>query len=604
MLKKLTIDAYQRIANADLDLDQNAVHLFCGNNEAGKSSLMEAVAFALRGVSPRVAYKKDLSSLVFSGKKNGSVSLVMDGFDIKRTIKDAKLSTAAPLDYPDMLVDIQLGRELFGRADGDALRKMIGKVFQVEANMDFVSQRLRAKGVSQPMIDRVVPLLRAGGFGSAFEAAKTKATECRARWTHVTSETYGATKAETWEPAEIELYHEATAEETAAATKRLNDAKQAYDQAQKKMGALESAAAAADRFGRLPPLENLETGAQSLRDVVATTQDEIAASRRQLEHEIGAIDRMVVNLSQRIQASKMQAATLECPGCGKPLKLNTDAAQHVSLVSADGVERRSELPLGILLQELSEAEAHKAAHTKLSSEAIGKQERIVIDAQRELTTLEAQIAAHKASTGESVSADEIGVAQSVCEETAAELELARSAAAKLEHDTASHMAAKSRSVTAKSIHDDAAQWSRIQAAMGDDPESIPSELIQKTTGPLNAALMEISQAWGQLPFVIDRSMVLSRGDGMPYYLLSESAQWRAEVCIRLALASLGPLKLVGIDRFDVLQPSARGDFIVMVERYSENNPDVTVLISGTLKEKPELGDAIKSWWISDGEVTA
>jgi hypothetical protein len=99
-------------------------------------------------------------------------------------------------------------------------------------------------------------------------------------------------------------------------------------------------------------------------------------------------------------------------------------------------------------------------------------------------------------------------------------------------------------------------------------------------------------------------MSVARGDGTPYNLLSESARWRADVTVQLALARLSALKLVIIDRFDVLEAAARPAFFDMLSAYAASNAQTSVIVMGTLKGKPADMPGIKFWWVEDGQIGA
>ena len=58
------------------------------------------------------------------------------------------------------------------------------------------------------------------------------------------------------------------------------------------------------------------------------------------------------------------------------------------------------------------------------------------------------------------------------------------------------------------------------------------------------------------PVVITPEIEITYG-GRLYGLLSESEKWRADTLLAIAIARLSGIRLVLLDRFDVLQPTAR-----------------------------------------------
>ncbi len=599
MLESIRIDSFQRIAEASLDLAGTKIHIFSGNNEAGKSSIVEAVAFAIRGISPRVKLKGSFDELIFNGKKSGSVMLKMDGFDVHRSIKGGKLTTTAPLDYPELLVDIQLGRERFGKSDEKALRKMLMNIFGVEGSNEYVTQRLKARGIDDVIIKSCLPLLSAGGFSSAFQAATEKCTEVRGAWTEITGEKYGVNKADDWKPAELLKYPETKAEDLQQAQTNANALKEKRDAAQRAIGVLETASKKAERLNITESLEDLEARLEQIKLNQQQHMDDSTAERKRLETEVESCNTEIDSLKAKIEAAKMAIATLECPACAKPLVLHTEG-QNVRLVSVD-TPRRDGPSLDSLRAELRDTEGVKTAAVEKRTVKINEFERKFNECIKEAAHINEKITLVKEGVTK-ITAEDVKQVQTTAEQAEADYQRSLSWFTKLNTDKEQRSRLVQKQLRAKQLHVELNQWDIVATALGNSTDSIPSELLQKTIGPINDTMIKICQHFACQPIVVDSGMHLSRGDGTPYYLLSESAQWRADVVVQLALAALSKLKIVAIDRFDVLQVASRPDFFEMLEWYASQY-DVTVLATGTLKSKPDFGDAIKSWWIEEGRVT-
>jgi chromosome segregation ATPase len=603
MLERIVIDGFLRIAEADLDLTSHRIHAFTGDNEAGKSSLVEAIAFCYRGLSPRVRLKGQFDELLFRGKKKGSVQLAQDGFDLTRNIKTGKLETTAPLDYHDLLVDIQLGREQFGKADPKELRQMMSKTFGIESTTKYIGERLEKKGITTEMVTRILPLLKAGGFETACETAQQRYLERRGAWEAVTGEKYGSVKATDWKPADADQYRPVEPAQLEAARADVEDARHRVAQANQKVGALSHAVEVQDAAEQLESIEDIETHLQSLVEVENAYNDELITLRTKLTAELESVDAELTKLQADILQAKMAAASLECPGCGLPLKVHTEK-DKVSLLKLEGAKRREGISLNTLMEQLEEAKSLRADLVDSRTKKIRKIESTLIEVQADKTKEKRKLEVAKSADGaEPVTPENVIAAQQAVETANKDYEHAKSALAKLQSDQQNHASLGERKTKADALSVEAAQWSLAADLLSNKPESIPSELVQRTCGPINATLMQICGRWKQLPIVVDGSMTLSRGDGCKYYMLSESAKWRADVAIQLALAALGSLKLVAIDRFDVLAPNARNALFDMLEWFSDKHPDVSVIVTGTLKSKPDLGDNIKSWWIENGEVS-
>lgn len=605
MLQRIVIDGYQRIAYADIDLTQAPINVFVGDNEAGKSSIKEAVAFALRGTTPRVEFKKDYEELVYRGKKNGSVSLAMDGFEVFRTIKSGKMETAAPLDYPELLVDLQLGVVGFGEADPVQIRRMLNTVFKLEAPVEFIKQRLKAKGVTDDMLARTLPLIKAGGFESASEAAKQSEQQQRGAWSAITGETYGSTKAKGWKAPDMDSVMPITDAAVAKQEKHLADSNALVSVVNKKLGALEEAARQAEVMddGENISIDDLNGIVAALTAEHAELVSDTQRLRDKRDQELIVIDTELSRIEKAIDEKKMAMATLECPHCGEPLKLHTDAAKKISLTRADAAKKSLGPPLSELQAELDETKSTKVGVQQSRSAKIRDLEIASNRAQQQLAAARERLTAvTKAADVRRVTPDEIAEAADAVAEAENTQLMSSSALLKIKSDRLNYEANVKRAKDAAVAADLCAQWGVISDALSNKPDSIPSELAAKTMGPINETLANLCLVWNQPALAMDARMMLRRGDGMAYNQLSESARWRADASMQLALAKLSNLKLVILDRFDVVAPAARGDFFDMLSTYAIENPDISVLVMGTLRAKPDDESGLRFHWIEGGVV--
>lgn len=86
MIRKLTLTGWKQFETLTLELSQPIVFVF-GDNEAGKSSLRDAVSFAWTGLVPGVAKKKDVPAVVIhEGAKAAAVILEDDDLTIERRV--------------------------------------------------------------------------------------------------------------------------------------------------------------------------------------------------------------------------------------------------------------------------------------------------------------------------------------------------------------------------------------------------------------------------------------------------------------------------------------------------------------------------------------
>lgn len=86
-----------------------------------------------------------------------------------------------------------------------------------------------------------------------------------------------------------------------------------------------------------------------------------------------------------------------------------------------------------------------------------------------------------------------------------------------------------------------------------------------------------------------------------YGLLSESEKWRADALFATAIAKLSGLKIVMLDRFDVLEPKARPQALKLLMTCTKDGSIDQALMAGTMKEPmAKLPAGIQQVWIENG----
>jgi hypothetical protein len=150
-------------------------------------------------------------------------------------------------------------------------------------------------------------------------------------------------------------------------------------------------------------------------------------------------------------------------------------------------------------------------------------------------------------------------------------------------------------------HADVVAWDALAEALG--PSGIPAELLAEALGPINerlAAMANLSE-WARIG--IEADMSITAGGGRPYALLSESEKWRADAVIAEAITHLTGLRLLVLDRADVLIGAERDRLFWWLDDLAADGAIDTALVFMSLKAPPAgLPDAITPFWIEDHEV--
>jgi len=202
-LTKLSVDSFLQIPVLDLDLDATPIHLIAGHNECGKSSVHEAIRFAMLGETARVSLKRDYKTMIRSGAKSGSVRLEFIDADGNHDFIDRDVGTGKVTDGYDGDADFAVAEVMdatkFPYFDAKHQRQMLSALLAIKIDKKEVGDALKRKGVPDLYIEQIEPMLRSG-FEAAHKEAKAKQSSCRSKWEQLTSEKWGTQKGLDWSP--------------------------------------------------------------------------------------------------------------------------------------------------------------------------------------------------------------------------------------------------------------------------------------------------------------------------------------------------------------------------------------------------------------------
>lgn len=158
--------------------------------------------------------------------------------------------------------------------------------------------------------------------------------------------------------------------------------------------------------------------------------------------------------------------------------------------------------------------------------------------------------------------------------------------------------AEKKATLAAQHHEDVKAWTLIAAALA--PDGIPGEILAGALEPINNSLARLSTIAGWPVVSIGADMAITAA-GRLYTLLSESERWRCDALIGLAIALASSLRLVVLDRFDVLITEARSQLFALLRALAKSGEIETAIICGSLKEKPaKTPPEINAVWIENG----
>jgi len=582
------------IRHADVPVAHPVV-LFAAPNGNGKSSLREAVSMALDHELMRreSATKRDLSALVHDGAKNGSVELHVAGREHALFAVLPQGKTPDEGEYaPSQAMRFVTQPETFAAIPDNDRRAFLFGLTGCRIRPAEVTELLTERGVDKPRARRVMPLLRAG-FADAAEEAKAQAAESRGAWKVATGEAYGDVKGGKWVAKKPE-----GDVPTAEALQELRDMVAATSQAQRdadaELSMLNALVGQAERRAlRIAELETL--AGQVDRFAAKVAADE--GMREEARATLASATEAATGEPQRdgLVHDLARGLTAVLAACKVPTDLHSAAGHALAAYVAEH---------GALPDVSAEPVVGAIQRLPALREAFALMERSVTNARehyRRATDAAAELRALRSATeGEADAADRVPAARARVAELAG-------SKAKSERDLAAadalvNQAANANRLTqtAATHHAEVQAWSRIAELLA--PSGIPAELLAKGMAPFNERLAQASQDTGWPQVVVHQDMRITYGM-RPYRLICESEKWRCDAMLAEAVSYVSGLRLILLDRFDVLDLSGRSELIGWLEVLASNEEVETALIFGTLKAIPTgLPPTIQTEWINAGTV--
>ncbi len=543
------------------------VALFAGKNYAGKSSLQEAVRMALTGESVRVVLKKEYGELITDGQDSGFAEVVTDAQSYSIVLPGGK-----GLHCDNTALPYALDAQRFAQMTTEYRRAFLFGLMGLRTDGAAVKDRLTARGCDPAKIEHVATFLRAG-FDAGQKEAAAKAREAKACWKTTTGgETYGSNKAATWHAHKPESVPAAKLDDARAElvviendieyqVKQLGELQGSVKQAADQSARLHELREKAGRFARVQDkLNNDETELKAWQEKVADTRAKATGAPIFAHHE--------------------------CPECGAALLMNKagrlesytppdhapDAEAVAKLPEYEKSMRLMESCVANGKRDLAAANAAAEALRQLEDGGIVKapSDKEIADTKERIDTLK-----HQKKN------QEAGIRM-----------LEDSARLATEADEKTRRAA--------SLHLDVQQWESIADALA--PDGIPGEMLAEALDPINEHLTDSAGIAEWADVTITRDMQVLAG-GRPYALLSESEKWRADAMIAEAIAHLSGMKLLVLDRFDVLDMKGREDLLIWLDTMAQEKQIDSALIFGTLKALPaQLPDTVAAFWIENGST--
>ncbi|MCG9054754.1 AAA family ATPase [Laribacter hongkongensis] len=594
-LTRIEVQNFQGLHSARLALT-TPVTLIAGRNGAGKSSLLEAVRMAMSGDPVRVARKKDCGQLVTDGHKAGMVRVEFaDGRFATVALPDGKVNRHGQIvEDPDKAraaLPYVLDAPLFAQAGQDARRELLFALTGCSASAEEVQQHLISRGADPARVMAVLPLLRCD-FDSAEKAARTRATEAKGAWRAVTGETYGEKKAELWAPSSVPLVEETG---LLAIEQELDVVDGEIAAAQQRLGAMQAERKARlDAIGQRATLEERAGRLERIRVKLAADEAELAdwaariagATAGAGTHRNGTVHDLARALNGLIDEVQ---------------PLGIDRPAYLEALNAMDAYEREYGPPGSAAGDAAAAAAARLPEYRQSHDLMA---RAVANDRRDLAAAEAaaaQLAALDGWAGQEITTEDLDCQQArVTELTDRRRQLADELAS-LRNSQRTAAEAGRKTADAARHHADVQGWLLIADALA--PGGIQAELLSRALEPVNRLLKSRSDIAGWPVVQVGTGMEITAG-GRAHALLSESERWRTDVLLAIVIAELSGLRILLVDRFDVLDLGGRSELITLLDELTYDGGIAaleTVIVSGTLKQAPvSLPDTMQAVWVDGG----
>lgn len=578
-LSKFSAHGYLGIKSIEVDMRATAVHLFCGPNHTGKSSVCDAVRLALTGNLGRIGFKKDAAQLVHDGAKVAAceVTEVLEGdADGARTerVYGVTITAAGKMHESreaevDSTLQYVLDAQRFASLDIKERRAFLFGLMRVRLTPASIVERLMQRGCAKARVDEIAPLLRSG-FDAAHAQAKDNATQAKALWRNVTGETYGEVKAASW-----------VAEMPAAS------------------GAMDESlmAASAQQLVTLDGLiaqKNQDIGGlKKRRDDVFSNRAKLPALRLEAEK----VERLRKKLAvDKESAQAMDDKVAGASGAPRPVQTWACPCCAALLVLQDGKLVEHEPQTGGAPADAGQLPAYQAS-LRMCKNAVANTERDLAAAEsaiRQIAEIEALADLGDEET-KTIAETEAEIRSLVAkkQDVQARIDAAKAYATMVKQ-------AKAKTADAATMHVTVGEWSEVARALG--PDGIPAEILAATLTPINARLKQSSLDTEWPEVVIDGEMEVRAGHRINR-LLSESEKWRTDAMIAEAISHISGRKFLMLDRMDVLDLPSRSQLIGWLHTLADFGDIDTAIVCGTLKSKPAgLPKTITAHWIEDGEI--
>jgi hypothetical protein len=545
MSLSVNITNYRGVGSFRAEL-QDGITLIAGRNGQGKTSLLDAIARTLTGQTlPPGVNKKDADLLVHGFSGSGGIRVKNKGGSSAVEFPACKTSTNGA---PPYATPMAVGLESLIEMSQKERSQFLYERFAEAPGDDDIREAIADANMAADEVDGLLDYINGNGWDAAYQKTRDGSKEAKAVWRHVTGETYGSSKGETWKPKG--MGDDLTRFDVDYFDKRIERLRSERDDALKHQAVDEA------------ELERLRES--------AARKAELIKARDSYDKKIAASEKRLAELEPK-RPALLSNDDIPCPHCGEPITI-----QGRKLAKGGGATEK----------QIAAAQKKYDKH----QEQIDDVKRALDNLRTERADVARDAEAAILATGRLESIKENRSSKTTREpgDLAKEIE-------ELEYQrdmlTVYLDAAKQ--------HRKIVRYEIIAAALA--PDGLKLKALLKALGELNQGIAFLSGRAGWETTYIDPDLNVWYG-GRPYNLVSASEQWRVRVILQLGVATDDAYYI--IDGADILDRNGRNGLFAVLRYRSDDDEPPTCIVGMTLNSADDMPDMSRiggaSCWIEGG----
>lgn len=592
MIKGLSITEFMAIAKLELEFTK-PLNFITGQNEAGKSSIRDALLWGFTGQARGLKTHGDQAALIREGAKVAEVTIAQaDGHAFTRR-KTAKTAATVMGDIPEIGLSpaILFDPHTFLSWPEDQRRELL---FKVIPGLNPTASNVFDRLFRWPGIDAIVPMptkpeeeteqvgiirsIAKMAASHGFPGVEKECVAKRREAKRVRDEYKGATEPEKTLTIDGQDFDIPTLN-VQAIEATLKDLQEEKDYLLRRKGAAEA------RVKRLTTIQGQmeKIGALPL----PPAEDFIQQLRQDLQDGQNAMTVMMEEIEQSTVAEQFFPATcpvitlksMACPKAG--IRVGNTPPKPGVIDSLKQNRQGLNKTLDEISDKLAKAKWQTEDHqTAMARKTALEEELARLQSEPEADAdLDAEIATRQRRIDRGVTFNQAVVAYNFA--------LSRY------QDTLTRLAAAEQEVI---IYD------ALQKALA--PDGIPSQMIAEALDGINELLEDAASYFfpgRYLHLTGDLGIVLQNS---PYITLSKSAKYRVGVAFQYALAKLTGARILLIDEADILDDDRRGDLIKFLLAKVTDFDQIMVFMTCVEPPKFAVGNGkMQVWWLENGSVS-